>query len=145
MTELTAIDLTEIKRLTFSNFVASLKKLGKVSIKSVLYSDKDIMPDIGRNKGKQFIIVQMPDREVRIGFTLFSKAVLQSGNEKTITPINEEAKEAFITEFKTGDLGTAFATVEKAFLNKKASQEKKWDVPIPDLSFQSILSGDMLD
>jgi hypothetical protein len=115
-------NLKSIKKLSMEALVETLKTIGKIVVVDILYSTKDILPDIGKNSGKQFVVFQGDNRDVKLGFNNFSKAVLLSGLEDEVYYKNADAEEAFNKAWSES-IQNRYESEEKKLLKKQETQE----------------------
>lgn len=115
-------NLKSIKSLSLSSLVEHLRKVGEVTILDIVYTNKKVSPDIGKNQGMQFVKIQGDGRDVTVGFNLFSRAVLESGNEDNVYYASDDAEQAFNSAWSS-TIKARYDIEEKKFLKKIADAE----------------------
>ena len=115
-------NLKSIKSLSLSSLVEHLKKIGEVTIVDIVYTNKKTTPDIGSNQGMQFVKIQGDGRDVTLGFNLFSRAVLESGNEDNVFYASDEAEEVFNSAWSS-TIKARYDIEEKKYLKKQSAVE----------------------
>ena len=115
-------NLKSIKSLSLSSLVEHLRKVGEITILDIVYTNKKVSPDIGKNQGMQFVKIQGDGRDVTVGFNLFSRAVLESGNEDNVFYADDDAEQAFNSAWSS-TIKARYDIEEKKYLKRMADVE----------------------